>query len=84
MINMKNFQKNNQTQTLDTKSTKSITKKTSEIKTIHKTQSVINLKNEKQDEKVDLSNSDTSENKVPITKMPSTCLLYTSPSPLDV
>ena len=75
---IKNFsyiKKNKQTQPLDTKSAKSVTKKTSEIKTIPKTQSVINLKNEKPDEKVDLSDFDTSENKVPITKMPSTELL---------
>ena len=91
--NLKNIQKNKQTQPLDTKSAKSIPKKTLEIKTIPKTQSVINLKNEKPDEKIDLSNSDMSVNEVPITKMPSTelldralddgCLLYTSPSPRD-
>ena len=73
--NLKNIQKNKQTQPLVTKSAKSIPKKTPEIKTIPKTQSVINLKNEKPDEKIDLSNSDMSVNEVPITKMPSTELL---------
>ena len=73
--NLKNIKKNKQTQPLDTKSAKSIPKKTPEIKTIPKTQSVINLKNEKPDEKIDLSNSDVSVTEVPITKMPSTELL---------
>ena len=73
--NFKNIKKNKQTQPLDTKLAKSIPKKTPEIKTIPKTQSVINLKNEKPDEKIDLSNSDMSVNEVPITKMPSTELL---------
>ena len=73
--NLKNIQKNKQTQPLVTKSAKSIPKKTPEIKTIPKTQSVINLKNEKPDEKIDLSNSDVSVTEVPITKMPSTELL---------
>ena len=73
--NLKNIKKNKQTQPLVTKSAKSIPKKTPEIKTIPKTQSVINLKNEKPDEKIDLSNSDVSVTEVPITKMPSTELL---------
>ena len=51
------------------------TKKTLEIKTIPKTQSVINLKNDKDEEKEELLKSKMDESEEPITKMPSTELL---------
>ena len=50
-------------------------RKSPEVKAVPKTQSVINLKNDKPEEKVDLSKSDMVEEKEPVTKMPSTELL---------
>ncbi len=50
-------------------------RKSPEVKAVPKTQSVINLKNDKPEEKVDLSKSDMGEDKEPVTKMPSTELL---------
>ena len=50
-------------------------RKSPEVKAVPKTQSVINLKNDKPEEKVDLSKSDMGEEKEPVTKMPSTELL---------
>ncbi len=50
-------------------------RKSPEVKAVPKTQSVINLKNDKPEEKVDLSKSDIGEEKEPVTKMPSTELL---------
>ena len=67
--------RNKQTESLKTKTTKDLPKKSPEIKTVPKTQSVINLKNEKTEEKVNLSQSDTDQDNEPITKMPSTELL---------
>ena len=50
-------------------------RKSPEVKAVPKTQSVINLKNDKPEDKVDLSKSDMGEDKEPVTKMPSTELL---------
>ena len=67
--------RNKQTESLKTKTTKDLPKKSPEIKTIPKTQSVINLKNEKTEEKVNLSQPYMDQDNEPITKMPSTELL---------
>ena len=73
--NIKDIQKNKQIESSKTKPLKAATKKPPEIKAVPKTQSVINLKNDKPEDKVDLSKSDIGEDKEPVTKMPSTELL---------
>ena len=73
--NIKDIQKNKQIESTKTKPFKPATKKSPEIKAVPKTQSVINLKNDKPEDKVDLSKSDMGEDKEPVTKMPSTELL---------
>ena len=73
--NIKDIQKNKQIESSKTKPLKAATKKSPEIKAVPKTQSVINLKNDKPEDKVDLSKSDMGEDKEPVTKMPSTELL---------
>ena len=73
--NIKDIQKNKQIESSKTKPLKAVTKKSPEIKAVPKTQSVINLKNDKPEDKVDLSKSDIGEDKEPVTKMPSTELL---------
>ena len=50
-------------------------RKSPEVKAVPKTQSVINLKNDKPEDKVDLSKLEMGEEKEPVTKMPSTELL---------
>ena len=50
-------------------------RKSPEVKAVPKTQSVINLKNDKPEDKVDLSKLEMGEDKEPVTKMPSTELL---------
>ena len=72
---IKKIQKNNQIESSKTKPFKAAPKKSPEIKAVPKTQSVINLKNDKPEDKVDLSKSDIGEDKEPVTKMPSTELL---------
>ena len=72
---IKNIQKNIQIESSKTKPLKATTKKSPETKAIPKTQSVINLKNDKPEDKVDLSDSDMDEDKKPVTKMPITELL---------
>ena len=73
--NIKDIQKNKQIEPSKTKPLPSASKKSPEIKAVPKTQSVINLKNDKPEDKVDLSKSDMGEDKEPVTKMPSTELL---------
>ena len=73
--NIKDIQKNKQIESSKTKPLKAATKKPPEIKAVPKTQSVINLKNDKPEDKVDLFKSDMGEDKEPVTKMPSTELL---------
>ena len=73
--NIKDIQKNKQIESSKTKPIKAAAKKSPEIKAVPKTQSVINLKNDKPEDKVDLSKSDIGEDKEPVTKMPSTELL---------
>ncbi len=73
--NIKDIQKNKQIEPSKTKPLPSASKKSPEIKAVPKTQSVINLKNDKPEDKVDLSKSDMDEDKEPVTKMPSTELL---------
>ena len=73
--NIKDIQKNKQIESSKTKPFKAATKKSPEIKAVPKTQSVINLKNDKPEDKVDLSKSDMGSDKEPVTKMPSTDLL---------
>ena len=73
--NIKDIQKNKQIEPSKTKPLPSASKKSPEIKAVPKTQSVINLKNDKPEDKVDLSKSDIGEDKEPVTKMPSTELL---------
>ena len=73
--NIKDIQKNKQIESSKTKPLKAATKKSPEIKAVPKTQGVINLKNDKPEDKVDLSKSDMGEDKEPVTKMPSTELL---------
>ena len=72
---IKDIQKNKQIESSKTKPFKAATKKSPEIKAVPKTQSVKNLKNDKPEDKVDLSKSDMGEDKEPVTKMPSTELL---------
>jgi S-DNA-T family DNA segregation ATPase FtsK/SpoIIIE len=73
--NIKDIQRNKQIEPSKTKPLISASKKSPEIKAVPKTQSVINLKNDKPEDKVDLSKSDMAEDKEPVTKMPSTELL---------
>ena len=73
--NIKDIQKNKEIDSSNIKPIKAAPKKSPEIKSVPKTQSVINLKNEKPEDKADLSKSDMSEDKEPVTKMPSTELL---------
>ena len=73
--NIKDIQKNKQIEPSKTKPLPSASKKSPEIKAVPKTQSVINLKNDKPEDKVDLSKSDIVEDKQFVTKMPSTELL---------
>ncbi len=73
--NIKDIQRNKQIEPSKTKPLVSASKKSPEIKAVPKTQSVINLKNDKPEDKVDLSKSDMAEDKEPVTKMPSTELL---------
>ena len=73
--NIKDIQKNKQNEPSKTKPLVSASKKSPEIKTVPKTQSVINLKNDKPEDRVDLSKLDIGEDKEPVTKMPSTELL---------
>jgi len=73
--NIKDIQKYKQIESPKTKPLKAASKKSPEIKAVPKTQSVINLKNDKPEDKVGLSKSDMGEDKEPVTKMPSTELL---------
>ena len=73
--NIKDIQKNKQIDTSKAKPIKAPAKKSPDIKTVPKTQSVINLKSDKSEDKVDLSESDLSKDEEPLTKMPSTELL---------
>ncbi len=72
---IKAIKKNKQIEPSKTKPLKSASKKSPEIKAVPKTQSVINLKNDKPVDKVDLSESDMGKDEEPVTKMPSTELL---------
>ncbi len=72
---IKNIQNQKKTELPKAKPTIAAPRKSPEVKAIPKTQSVINLKNDKPEEKVDLSKSDMGEDKEPVTKMPSTELL---------
>ena len=73
--NIKDIQKNKLIESSKSKPIKAPTKKSPEIKAVPKTQSVINLKSDKSEDKVDLSESDMGKDKEPVTKMPSTELL---------
>ena len=73
--NIKDIQKNKQIESSKSKPIKAQTKKSPEIKAVPKTQSVINLKSDKSEDKVDLSESDMGKDEEPVTKMPSTELL---------
>ena len=73
--NIKDIQKNKQIESSKSKPVKAPTKKSPEIKAVPKTQSVINLKSDKSEDKVDLSESDMGKDEEPVTKMPSTELL---------
>ena len=75
IVNLKKIQKNKQTEPLKAKPAKDVPKKSPEIKAVPKTQSVINLKNDKPEEKVDSFKSDMVKDEDPVTKMPSTELL---------
>jgi len=66
--NIKDIQKNKQIESSKTKPLKAAPKKSPEIKAVPKTQSVINLKNDKPEDKVDLSKSDMGEDKGPVSK----------------
>ncbi len=72
---IKNIQNQKKTELPKAKPTIAAPRKSTEVKAVPKTQSVINLKNDKPEEKVDLSKSDMGEDKEPVTKMPSTELL---------
>ena len=72
---IKNIQNQKKTELPKAKPTIAAPRKSPEVKAVPKTQSVINLKNDKPEEKVDLSKSDIGEEKEPVTKMPSTELL---------
>jgi len=72
---IKNIQNQKKTELPKAKPTIAAPRKSPEVKAVPKTQSVINLKNDKPEEKVDLSKSDKGKDKEPVTKMPSTELL---------
>ena len=72
---IKDIKKDKQMESSAVKSVKTSSKKSPEIKVVPKTQSVINLKNDKPEENLDLPQSDIDEDKEPVTKMPSTELL---------
>jgi len=72
---IKNIQNQKKTELPKAKPTIAAPRKSPEVKAVPKTQSVINLKNDKPEEKIDLSKSDMGEEKEPVTKMPSTELL---------
>ena len=72
---IKNIQNQKKTELPKAKPTIAAPRKSPEVKAVPKTQSVINLKNDKPEEKVDLSKSDMGGEKEPVTKMPSTELL---------
>ena len=72
---IRNLKKNKNSDLPKAKPTIAAPKKSPEVKAVPKTQSVINLKNDKPEDKVDDVKSDMSEDKLPITKMPSTELL---------
>jgi len=72
---IKDIKKDKQMESSAVKSVKTSSKKSPEIKVVPKTQSVINLKNDKPEENLDLPQSDMDEDKEPVTKMPSTELL---------
>ena len=73
--NLKDIRKNKQINSSKAKPIKTPTKKSPEIKAVPKTQSVINLKSDKSEDKVDLPELDMGKDKEPVTKMPSTELL---------
>jgi len=72
---IKNIQNQKKNELPKAKPTIAAPRKSPEVKAVPKTQSVINLKNDKPEEKVDLSKSDMGEDKESVTKMPSTELL---------
>ncbi len=72
---IKDIKKDKKMESSAVKSVKTSSKKSPEIKVVPKTQSVINLKNDKPEENLDLPQSDMDEDKEPVTKMPSTELL---------
>ncbi len=72
---IKDIKKDKQMESSAVKSVKTSSKQSPEIKVVPKTQSVINLKNDKPEENLDLPQSDMGEDKEPVTKMPSTELL---------
>ena len=72
---IKNIQNQKKTELPKAKPTIAAPRKSPEVKAVPKTQSVINLKNDKPEEKVDLSKSDMGGEKETVTKMPSTELL---------
>ena len=71
----KEVRKNNNSKISLSKTEKTTPKKPPEIKTVPKTQSVINLKDEKPEGNINLSKSESSDDDQPVTKMPSTELL---------
>ena len=71
----KEVRKNNNSKISVSKTEKTTPKKPPEIKTVPKTQSVINLKDEKPEGNINLSKSESSDDDQPVTKMPSTELL---------
>ena len=73
--NIKDIQKNKQIDSSKVTSIKATTKKSPKIKAVPKTQSVINLKSDKSEDKVDLTELDMGKDNEPVTKMPSTELL---------
>ena len=75
IVNIKDIRKNKQIDSSKAKPIKAPTKKSPEIKAVPKTQSVINLKSDKSEDKVDLPELDMGKDKEPVTKMPSTELL---------
>ena len=75
IVHLKNIRSTNKKQESLSKTVKTIPKKTPEIKKVPKTQSVINLKEDKTENNTNLVNSEARENSEPVTKMPSTELL---------
>ena len=71
----KEVRKNNNSKISVSKTEKTTPKKPAEIKTVPKTQSVINLKDEIPEGNINLSKSESSDHDQPVTKMPSTELL---------